>query len=270
MNRNLLTLGLALSVLGIAAFLLYMRRFEAERAGGEPVRILVAKKSIARGKTVLDAALEVRSVPMAYVEDRAVRATEREKVLGLRLGHSLEKGQAFMWSDFAEPSTETRDLSSLVSPGYRAVYIRAMREDQGATLVRPGDYVDVIATLTDNPDGHPTRKSVLLLQKVMVLANGTRTSTEPLLADPDEKSSKALLEDHGLTLNLSLRQAQTIAVAATRGAFMVALRNPADERTFATPVPVTATALLDPNARSAIQSGTYDPAKLLETPSASP
>ena len=52
MNRNLLTLGLALSVLGIAVFLLYMRRFEAERAGGEPVRILVAKKSIARGKTV--------------------------------------------------------------------------------------------------------------------------------------------------------------------------------------------------------------------------
>lgn len=262
MNRNLVTLGVALSVLGIAVFLLYVRRFEAERAGGEPVRILVAKKAISRGKTVLDTALEVRSVPMAYVEDRAVRATEREKIVGLRVGHTLEKGQAFMWSDFAEPSTETHDLSSLVSPGYRAVYIRAMREDQGATLVRPGDYVDVIATLTDNEEGHLTRKSVLLLQKVMVLANGTRTSSEPMLADPDEKSSKALLEDHGLTLNLSLRQAQTIAVAATRGVFTVALRNPADEPTLGAVVPVTAAALLDPNARAAIQLGTYDPAKI--------
>ena len=262
MNRNLLTLGVALSMLGVAVFLLYVRRFEAERAGGEPVQILVAKKAVSRGKTILDSTLEVRSVPMAYVEDRAVRATEREKIVGLRLGHSLEKGQAFMWSDFAEPSTESRDLSSLVSPGYRAVYIRAMREDQGATLVRPGDYVDVIATLADNEQGHPSRKSVLLLQKVMVLANGTRTSAEPLLADPDEKSAKTLLEDHGLTLNLSLRQAQTIAVAATRGAFTVALRNPSDERTLATVVPITPAALLDPHARAAIQSGTYDLAKL--------
>jgi pilus assembly protein CpaB len=261
MNKSTLTLGLALGILGIAAFLIYIRRFEAERAGGEPVQVLVASKSIPRGKMVVDAMVTVRSVPVAYVEDRAVRATEKDKVLGLRISNGLTTGQGLMWSDFAEPSGEARDLSGMVSPGYRAVYVRAMREDQGATLVRPGDFVDVIATLLDSEEGRGAKRSVMLIQRVMVLANGMRTSSEPILVDPDDKRSKTIQEDHGLTLNLSLRQAQTIALAATRGFFTVALRSPSDERTFATVAPVTSTALLDADARVAIQTGQYDPAK---------
>jgi pilus assembly protein CpaB len=261
MNKNTLTLGVALAILGIAAFLIYLRRFEAERGGGAPVQILVAKRAIPRGKTVLEPMLDVRSLPTAYVEDRAIRASERDKVVGLRISNSLSSGQALMWSDFAEPSSEAKDLSGAVSAGYRAVYVRAMREDQGATLVRPGDYVDVIATLFDPDDGRGARRSVLLVQKVMVLANGTRMNADPVLPDPDDKHAKNILEDHGLTLNLSLRQAQTIALAATHGFFTVALRSPADERTSPAVPPITSTALLDANARTAIQSGNYDPTK---------
>ena len=261
MNKNTLTLGLALAILGAAAFLIYVRRFEAERSGGAPVQILVAKSSITRGKIVLDKMLELRSIPSAYVEDRAVRASEREKVVGLRITNSLAVGQALMWSDFSEPSNEGKDLSGMVSAGYRAVYVRAMREDQGATLVRPGDYVDVIATLFDPDDGRGARRSVLLIQKAIVLANGTRMTADPVLTDPDDKHPKNVVEDHGLTLNLSLRQAQAVALAATHGYFTVALRSAGDERTFPAVPPMTSVALLDPNARTAIQSGNYDPAK---------
>ncbi|HEY3594718.1 MAG TPA: Flp pilus assembly protein CpaB [Polyangiaceae bacterium] len=262
MNKNTLTLGLALAILGVAAFLIYVRRFEAERAGGEPVQILIAKRAIPRGKTITDAMLDVRSVPVAYVEDRAIRAAERDKVVGLRISNTLSQSESLMWSDFAsEPVGEARDLSGMVTPGYRAVYVRAMREDQGATLVRPGDYVDVIATMLDSEDGRGARRSVVLVQKAMVLANGMRTSSEPQLADPDDRHPKSVLEDHGLTLNLTLRQAQTIALAATHGFFTVALRSTGDERTFTAVPPVTSVALLDPKARVAIQSGQYDPAK---------
>jgi pilus assembly protein CpaB len=259
MNKNALTAGLALAVLGIGLLFVYAQRFEIERTGGDPVQILVAKKAIVRGNTIVDSMLTVRSVPLAYVEDRAVRASEREKVLGLRSTNSLEPNEALAWSDFADHSDESRDLSSMVMPDYRAVYIRAMREDQGAMLVRPGDYVDVVATVADGGETRTARKSVVLLQRVMVLANGMRTTAEPPLADPDDKHPKNLLEDHGLTLNLSLQQAQTVAVAASRGFLTVALRNPGDARTFAFLPTVTTAALLDPIARAAIQSGTYDP-----------
>src|SRR5580692_10796768 len=178
MNRSAALGALLVSLLGASLLLLYMRRFETERSGGEPVRVLVLTKSLARGKPVTDEILAVREIPIAYVDDRTVKAAEREKVLGLRTMAQLRAQNVLMWNDLAVSAEEHRDLSSLVTPGFRAVYIRAMRDDQGAPLINPGDYVDVIATLPRG-DGRTDRDrdtSVVLLQKVLVLASGGKLS----------------------------------------------------------------------------------------------
>jgi pilus assembly protein CpaB len=257
-NRTALAAGIALFALGIALLFVYVRRFEAERGGGEHIEILVAAQKIGRGKTIADSLLTVRRVPVAYVEDRAIRESEREKLVGRRAIHVLAAGQALMWTDFVERAGEGRDLSSLVLPGYRAVHIRTLRDEQGAMLIRPGDYVDLIATLVDT-ENRKERRSVVLAQKALVLAKGAKTSAERALPDPDEKHSSAAPEDNGLTLSLSLQQAQAVAVAATRGTFAVALRNPAEERIFTAVPPIPGAALRDANARSAIQAGVYEP-----------
>jgi Flp pilus assembly protein CpaB len=61
--------------------------------------------------------------------------------------------------------------------------------------------------------------------------------------------------DQGLTLPLSLQQAQALAIAGTRGFLSIALRSRDDERTFAAPPPIDRTALLDPKARAATKLG---------------
>jgi pilus assembly protein CpaB len=231
MNRNAALGALLVAVLGGALLLLYMRRFEAEKSGGEPVRVLVVTKAIARGKPLTDEVLSVREIPIAYVDDRIVKADEREKVVGLRTIAPLHAQNVVMWNDLAVSAEEHRDLSSLVTPGFRAVYIRAMRDDQGAPLINAGDYVDVIATIQqdDVKPGEHTNTSVVLLQKVLVLASGGKMSADDSIRAPDPHQPRP--REDGLTLSLSLQQAQLISLASTHGTFSVALRNPDDQRT---------------------------------------
>ena len=255
MNRRMLLLGLVLALIGSTTFLAYVRRFELERSGGEPVQVLVAKDGITRGKVITEEMLAVRSVPLAYVEDRSVKAAERDKVLGLRIVNQLGASQALMWSDFTDRSHEPSDLSGKVEPGFRAVYVSGIREAQGSALIRPGDLVDVISTMPESSDTHAAKVSVVVLQKIMVLANGMRTSAEPLLPDLDDRHAKNVAQDQGLTLALSLQQAQSLAVAGTRGFLSIALRSREDERTYATPSPIDRTALFDPKTRAAVKLG---------------
>jgi pilus assembly protein CpaB len=231
LNRQALLGALLAAALGAALLVLYLRRFEQEKSGGDPVRVLVVTKALARGKPVLDEVLAVRDIPMAYVDSRTIKASEREKVVGLRTIAPLDAQNVLMWNDLAVSVEERRDLSALVTPGFRAVYIRAMREDQGSPLIHPGDYVDVIATLPQATENHGERSTaVVLLQKVLVLASGGKTSPDdgPAMAEKLAPPSR----EQGLTLSLNLQQAQLIALASERGHFSVALRNPDDQRTM--------------------------------------
>jgi pilus assembly protein CpaB len=262
MNRYALLGALLAAALGAALLVLYLRRFEQEKSGGEPVKVLVVTKAVARGKPITDEILSVREIPIAYVDDRTLKAAEREKVLGLRTIAPLDAQMVLMWNDLAVSVDDRRDLSSLITPGFRAVYIRAMREDQGSALISPGDYVDVIATLPRSADGRDERtEAVVLLQKVLVLASGGRTTTEP--AEPQDKDKRAPpSREQGLTLSLSLPQAQQIALAGERGHFSVALRNPDDQRTFDGIPDMNEAALVLPRSGPAVASRPANPIRL--------
>jgi len=66
------------------------------------------------------------------VESRAVRAVERERVLGLRLGLSLETEQTLFWTDLEIASLERRDLRlsrhARLSRGLCAGHARGSRQ----------------------------------------------------------------------------------------------------------------------------------------------
>jgi pilus assembly protein CpaB len=194
------------------------------------VKVLVVTKAVARGKALTEAALAVREIPMAYVDDRTVKAGERDKVVGLHTIAPLRAQNVLMWNDLAVSTEDRRDLSSLVTPGFRAVYIRAMREDQGSPLINPGDYVDVIATFPRGEGRGERDTSVVLLQRVLVLASGSKMSADDGVVPVDVHAPPP--REQGLTLSLGLPQAQLIALASRSGQFSVALRSPEDPRTF--------------------------------------
>lgn len=227
MNRRALFVALVVGVLGLVLLLLYQRRFELEASGGEKVRLLMAVKRVERGKPITDDVVAVREIPLAYVDDRAIRESEKNKILGLKVGTTVREQQLLLWSDLTA-NDERKDLSALVLPGYRAVSIRASRDDGAITMIRPGDYVDVIGVIGGGVDGKADAKNaVVLLQRVLVLAAGGETSAQH---NVDEKKTGYNPTESVLTLSLTLTEAQLIALAAERGRLAVAIRHPDDQQ----------------------------------------
>ena len=250
MNRRALFIAVVVGILGAFLLILYQRRFELEASGGEKVKLLIAVKKIERGKPVSEDVIAIREVPLAYVDERAIRETEKNKILGLKVGNTVKEQQLLLWSDLTS-TDERKDLSALVLPGYRAVSIKAARDDVSTALIRPGDYVDVIGILGAGSAVSEAKNAVVLLQRVLVLATGIDTSVE----EAKERGASAFgAYDNTITLSLTLSEAQVLALAAERGRLAVAVRHPDDQARTSGIVDLNFNQIVDEKERAKIRN----------------
>jgi len=253
LSRRLLLIAVALGLTGAALLLLYLRRFEQEVSGGSRVQLLTVIKPVERGALLTDDMLSVTEVPLAYVEQRAVKAAERSKVVGIRTDNALEAQDTLLWTDLAI-SSDDRDLSSLVRPGKRAITVRASEagsDPAGNGLLRPGDYVDVIVTLrSELGEGAPS--AVVLLQRVLVLAVGSKTQPQGF-GDKEPTTHGGYAQERELTLSLKVEEAQLLSLARERGTLSVALRGPTDSKVIEGIADMPLSSLYDKAARETAQ-----------------
>ncbi len=245
MNRRALFIALVFAILGIVLLVLYQQRFVAEASGGEKIKLIIAVKPIEHGKVITEDMLATREVPLAYVEDRAIKEVEKAKILGLRVGNTVEAQQTLMWTDLVTANEDRRDLSSLVQPGSRAVSIQMAKENSSVALIRPGDYVDVFAVMSQQ--AAEQKVAVVLLQRVLVLATGLETSPDAVQqrqGQPGQGEYASLL-----TLSLPVTEAQLLALAQEKGKLAVVLRNPEDQRTAQSIPDLNSAVLFDSTTR---------------------
>lgn len=250
MNRRALFIAVLVGILGAFLLVLYQRRFELEASGGEKVKLLMAVKKIERGKPITDDVIAIREIPLAYVDERAIRETEKNKILGLKMGNTVKEQQLLLWSDLTA-TDDRKDLSALVLPGYRAVSIKAARDDTSIALIKPGDYVDVIGVIGASTAINEAKNAVVLLQRVLVLATGTDTSPEQA---KDTKEANPYASENLLTLSLTLTEAQVLALAAERGRLAVAVRHPDDQARTSGIVDLNFNQIVDERERAKIRN----------------
>jgi pilus assembly protein CpaB len=214
-------LVIVFALLGGGLLYLYLQRFEREATGGAPTTVLVALKPLEPGMTLDESMIAVRSVPRAYVETRAVRESDRARVMGLRVSGPVQAQQTILWTDLAVTTDDRRDLSSLVQPGMRAFSIHAKSEDRSFLLIHPGDRVDLMSVVAQNEH----RSASYLLQNVLVLAVGLDTGASPSAAKKAPSASEAVL-----TVSVTQKDAQLLAIASDRGRLAAVLRHPDDVR----------------------------------------
>lgn len=251
MNRRALFIAIVVGILGAFLLLLYQRRFELEASGGEKVKLLMAVKRLERGKPITDDVIAIREIPLAYVDERAIRESEKNKILGLKVGNTVKEQQLLLWADLTA-TDEKKDLSALVLPGYRAVSIKAARDDTSVALIKPGDYVDVIGVLgSSNSVVNEAKNAVVLLQRVLVLATGNDTSPEQA---KDSKEANPYQSENLLTLSLTLTEAQILALASERGRITVAVRHPDDQARTSGIVDLNINQIVDEKERAKIRN----------------
>jgi pilus assembly protein CpaB len=243
LNGRLLMVAGSLALCGVLLLWLYVRRLEVETSGGERVSLLTVVSPVARGTVLTEDMLGVREVPLSYVESRAVKSAELSKVRGLRTAADLDPQDTLQWSDVAI-AVEDRDLSSLIQPGNRALTIEARQN----SMIRPGDYVDVLATFKSRSGQDYAAATVVLLQRVLVLAVGNELQRQALQGNDSSRSTSA--NARNLTLSVELDEAQMVALADQNAELSVALRGGTDPGVVDGLPDLTTNNLLDQAARA--------------------
>lgn len=216
MNLRALAFAFVVAAVSGTLLVLYLRKLEVETSGGSPVRVLMAVKPIDPGAPLTDDMLVVRAIPQAYVESRAIRESDRARVLGLKMETPVKAQQTLMWTDLALATDDRRYLSDLVQPGMRAVPIRGTGEDHSFSLIRPGDRVDVVANLPDPAVDHG-RVAVLVAQNLLVLAVGLEMGGESTAQSACDRRDV-------LTLSATVQQSQQLSLAQERGKISVVVK----------------------------------------------
>lgn len=219
MNRIAMLASLATAVFGLVLLTVYVRQFQREAAGGDPVELLAMRRDVAAGVPLTDQMLVVRTLPENYLEDRQVLASDVSKVLGVRASIGLTANQTLLWTDLATTPQDRGSFSSRIPRGMRAMSIALGGRRTFNNLMRPGDRVDLL--LTKAKPG-PEKKVVTLplLQNLLILAVGSNFGATDEDASAGGFSSIALL--------VTLDQASLLAQARRDGTLSFVLRNEDD------------------------------------------
>lgn len=213
MSRETMAGAALVATVGAIAFHFYLRRFEAEMAGGTPRSVLIATQDLALGEVITRAALDVKEVPESYVEERHIPAEDLERVLGARVTSALHSGGSLFWTDL-DTMQDGRTLSGLVRVGMRG-YALSERDASFDGLLRPGDRVDVVFTPAEERSD-----SSILLSNALVLTVG---------GDLGHDGAGLTREAGGrVTLSITPEQATALAQREGTGRLRLTLRNPQD------------------------------------------
>jgi pilus assembly protein CpaB len=219
MNRVAMLASLVVTVIGFVLLSIYVRQFQREASGGDPVELLAMRQDVAAGAPLTEQMLVVRTLPERYLEGRQVLASDLPRVLGVRASIGLEANQTLLWTDLATTSHDRSSFSSRIPKGMRAMSVAGLGRRAFGNLMRPGDRVDVL--LTKAKTGSEARVvTVPLLQNILVLAVGSSFG-----ATVEEDSP---LRSDAVTLLVTIDQASLIAQARRDGALSFVLRNEDD------------------------------------------
>ena len=196
----------------------------AEAAPPPPARIraLVAARPLSAGSLLKEEDLAVREVPPGQAGEATLRDTpeERAALRGAMLRQYLDAGAPLSRDDVLRPR-DRGFLAAVLRPGTRAISVGVDAVTGTAGLIWPGDQVDLILTQElDAKQAPPDRRVVAetVLTDIRVIA-------------VDQKMTQGASGDTGareiartVTLEVSARQAERVAVAGRLGRLSVTVR----------------------------------------------
>ena len=119
----------------------------------------------------------------------------------------------------APNSIKTGGVSAVLESGKRAVAVKGDKIIGISGFINPGNRVDVLVTLEDPKT--KLDKTKVVLENIPVLATGTQIQR-------NEKGEPAPVDVY--TLEVTVEEAETLALAASQGKLQFALRNITDAK----------------------------------------
>lgn len=209
MNRYRWVVTLVISVLMGAVAVGLASAWLGQRASLATTKVVVVTRDIEIGSTLQrDHVTETDWPTESAPKDKF---DELDKVVGRVVKSTLYRGEPVIEAKLS-PAGAKGGLSSIITPGKRAVTVRVNDVIGVSGFALPGNYVDILVHTRDSK-GQEVSKFVL--ERVMVLAVAQE-------ADRDETKPKVV---NAVTLELSPEQVEVLDLARSVGQLSLVLRN---------------------------------------------
>jgi pilus assembly protein CpaB len=204
----------------------------AEQANAAPVvpvgpKVLVARKALPVG-TIIDAeALTYQAWPKELVQNAYYTEGspdgDVQKLLGTVVRNPITAGQPVTKGALVGPN-DRGFLAAALGPGMRAVTVPVSNTTGVAGFIFPGDRVDMVLTqdVAGGGDGPPLKVSETIIRNLRVLATDQRVDSK------DEEGKTVVKTFNTVTLEVTPRIGEKIAVAQSLGGLSLQLRSIAD------------------------------------------
>jgi pilus assembly protein CpaB len=182
----------------------------------EPVKVVLAKRDIAKGRIISKGDLKWGAIPLAYLPNDVVQ--EKALVVGREALSDIYGGEQISPRRVAGAASQR--ASTVIRPGRVGLAVAVDEVSGVAGAVRPGDRVDILVTAEDS------RRTNALYEEVEVLGVG---GTYPFSQGEVLESDAYVTSPAGTTIVLELtpHQAQRVAEATEAGEVRLALRSSA-------------------------------------------
>jgi pilus assembly protein CpaB len=200
---------------------------QAAAAPSVPVgpKVLVAKKALPVGTIIEPDSFAFQPWPKElmqgayYVEGQP----DSKNLAGTVVRYTMSAGQPVTRGSLVGPQ-DRGFLAAALGPGMRAVTVPVNASTGVAGFVFPGDHVDMVLTQTvaGGGDGSPLKVSETIVRNVRVLA------TDQRFTDKDEDGKTAIKTFSNVTLEVTPRIAEKVAVAQSLGQLSLSLRSISD------------------------------------------
>ena len=221
-NRSFLFFGLA-GVLALVTSILAYNWFQDQKPAPqvkkavktEGIPIAVASVDIPWGTPLTKEMFRLVAYPKAHLPEG--RFEKMEGLNGRVVLTHLKRNEPILESKLAPTDVKTGGVVGVMHPGMRAIAVRVNDVVGLPGFVKPGDRVDIMATLKGQgrKRGQITKT---VLENVLVLATGTQMERK----GPGEKPHPVKV----ITFEVSLPEAEKLALASSEGKLRLALRSP--------------------------------------------
>lgn len=225
---RILVLGIALAAGGAAAFL--VSSDEEKKPEAPPVvvqqlptvEVLIAKSDIGMGVAVPAGSFAWQAWPEATTGDSYVTRKSRpnavEEFAGAITRAPFTAGEPIREAKLIKANGAAGFMAAILPSGMRAVSTEISPETGAGGFILPNDRVDVIlsrrAREGDRAGGSPTSETILANVRVLAIDQTV-----------EEKNGQRVVVGKTATLEMSPRQAETLAQSRQQGSLSLALRS---------------------------------------------
>ncbi|MFN3468159.1 MAG: Flp pilus assembly protein CpaB [Novosphingobium sp.] len=200
---------------------------QAEAAAKVPMgpKVLVAQRALPIGTIITADSINFQPWPKDMVQDAyfVEGEADMQKLLGTVVRNPITAGEPVTKGNLVAPG-DRGFLAAALGPGMRAVTIPVSARTGVAGFVFPGDRIDLVLTQTvkSGNESMSLKASETILKNLRVLA--TDQSTEQVMVD----GKTQVRAFSTVTLEVTPKIAEKIAVAQTIGTISLSLRSLAD------------------------------------------